>query len=109
MKLVIPPGYSSPLWPPAGIALAALLIFGRRFWPGIWLGALLNELATAASFSGQLDSAAIAAALLIASGSTLQAVVASVLSEKYLQPGLPKLETPGASWRFSCWPVRWPV
>ncbi|WP_186289547.1 EAL domain-containing protein [Methylomonas koyamae] len=95
MKLVIPPGYSSPLWPPAGIALAALLIWGRRLWPGIWLGAVLNELTAAANFSGQLNSTAVAAAMLIAGGSTLQAVVASGLSERYLRPGLPKLETPG--------------
>ena len=32
---------SSPLWPPAGIALAALLLQGRRIWPGIALGSLL--------------------------------------------------------------------
>lgn len=100
MKLVIPPGYSSPLWPPAGIALAALLICGRRLWPGVWLGALLIELATATNFSGQLNTSGIAAALLIACGSTLQAVIAASLSEKYLQPGLPKLETPRAILAF---------
>jgi signal transduction histidine kinase/integral membrane sensor domain MASE1 len=32
---------ASPLWPPAGIALAALLLQGRRMWPGITLGSLL--------------------------------------------------------------------
>lgn len=31
----------SPVWPPAGIALAALLLQGRRMWPGIALGSLL--------------------------------------------------------------------
>jgi PAS domain S-box-containing protein len=29
------------LWPPAGIALAAILLFGYRFWPGVALGAVL--------------------------------------------------------------------
>ena len=29
----------SPVWPPAGIALAAVLIWGFRVWPGIALGA----------------------------------------------------------------------
>ena len=29
-------------WPPSGIALAALLIFGVRIWPGVLLGALLG-------------------------------------------------------------------
>ena len=32
---------ASPVWPPAGIALAALLLQGRRIWPGITLGSLL--------------------------------------------------------------------
>ena len=30
----------TPVWPPAGIAIASLLIFGPRLWPGIFLGAL---------------------------------------------------------------------
>ena len=29
------------MWPPAGIALAALLFHGIRIWPGVWLGAML--------------------------------------------------------------------
>lgn len=31
----------TPIWPPTGIALVALLIFGPRVWPGIALGAFL--------------------------------------------------------------------
>ena len=29
------------VWPPSGIALAAILVFGYRFWPGIFVGAVL--------------------------------------------------------------------
>ena len=32
---------ASPVWPPAGIALAAMLLQGRRMWPGIALGSVL--------------------------------------------------------------------
>jgi len=32
------------VWPPAGMALAALLIWGGRLWPGIAAGALLANL-----------------------------------------------------------------
>ncbi|MEU0126567.1 MULTISPECIES: MASE1 domain-containing protein [unclassified Streptomyces] len=32
----------TPLWPPSGIAVAALLYLGLRIWPGIALGALLT-------------------------------------------------------------------
>lgn len=34
-------GNVSALWPPAGIALAAILIFGYRIWPAIAIGAFL--------------------------------------------------------------------
>jgi PAS domain S-box-containing protein len=34
-------GNVSPLWPPAGVALAAMLIFGYRVWPAVALGAFI--------------------------------------------------------------------
>src|SRR3954471_7092271 len=30
---------ATPAWPPAGIAIAAMLLRGPRLWPGIWAGA----------------------------------------------------------------------
>src|SRR4030066_159522 len=42
---------TSPVWPPTGIALAALLIFGFDIWPGISLGVLLGSLFTGAPFN----------------------------------------------------------
>ncbi len=53
------------VWAPTGIALAALLMFGIRLWPAIWLGAFV---ANAGS------EAPLWTALLIASGNTLEAV-----------------------------------
>jgi integral membrane sensor domain MASE1 len=53
------------VWAPTGIALAALLLYGIRLWPAIWLGALV---ASAGS------EAPLWTALLIASGNTLEAV-----------------------------------
>ena len=32
---------ASPVWPPAGVAVAGLLLFGRRAWPGVALGSFL--------------------------------------------------------------------
>nr|WP_304544151.1 MASE1 domain-containing protein [Sulfurimonas sp. hsl 1-7] len=32
------------IWPPTGIALSALIIFGYRIWPGIFIGALILNL-----------------------------------------------------------------
>jgi hypothetical protein len=32
---------ASPVWPPAGVAVAGLLLLGRRAWPGVALGSFL--------------------------------------------------------------------
>ena len=75
LSLAIPPGYATAVWPPSGIALAALLLWGPRVWPGIAVGSVLVNLAVAAT-TAQFDftwiSATIAAS--IALGSTVQAL-----------------------------------
>jgi PAS domain S-box-containing protein len=60
----------SPVWPPTGIAIAALLIFGRRLWPAILIGAFFANLWTQVSTP---------VALGIAIGNTLEAVAAAYL------------------------------
>src|SRR5437870_10904838 len=37
----------SPVWPPTGLALAALLLLGPRYWPAILCGAFLANATTA--------------------------------------------------------------
>jgi signal transduction histidine kinase/ActR/RegA family two-component response regulator len=56
---------ASPVWPPAGIALAALLVMGYRMWPAIFIGAFLVNATTAGN---PLTSIGIAA------GNTLEAL-----------------------------------
>ncbi len=58
------------VWPPTGIALAAVLVLGPRVWPGILLGAFLAN-ATAAE--------PLATAAGIAIGNTLEALVGAAL------------------------------
>lgn len=41
--LTTPPNYASPIWPPAGIALAVTLVYGKRTLPGLFLGALAAQ------------------------------------------------------------------
>lgn len=69
LLLAVPPGYASAIFPPAGIAVAAVLISGKRAFPGIFIGALLMNLLIPA----QSSSPGTAAALLIALASLLQA------------------------------------
>ena len=42
--LVTPPGYATAIWPAAGVALAMLLLYGTRLWPGLLAGATLANL-----------------------------------------------------------------
>ena len=45
-SLAIPPGYATIIWPASGIALCALLLFGERILPGVWLGSFAFNIAT---------------------------------------------------------------
>ena len=63
-------GVITPVWAPSGIALAALLILGVRFWPAVAVGAF-----TANATSG----ASVAVAAGISVGNTLAAVVGALL------------------------------
>ena len=65
---------ASPVWPPTGLAIAALLALGLRFWPAIFMGAFVVNLTTAGSV---LTSAG------IATGNTLEAVLAAVLVVRF--------------------------
>ena len=65
---------ATPVWPPTGISIAALLLFGRRLWPGVFAGAFLVNLATA-------DAAAVSFGMAL--GNTLEAVLGSWLVERY--------------------------
>src|SRR6266404_4824491 len=63
------------VWPPAGLALASLLLLGNRVWPGILLGAFVANITTHEPF---------AVALAIATGNTLEALVAASLIQWYV-------------------------
>src|SRR5690348_67349 len=58
------------VWPPTGIALTAVLLLGRRVWPGIALGAFL---ANATAHEPLWTAGAIAA------GNTLEALIGAWL------------------------------
>ncbi|MGH8093308.1 MAG: MASE1 domain-containing protein [Chthoniobacterales bacterium] len=65
---------ASPVWPPAGIALAALLVIGYRAWPAIFVGAFLANLTTAGN---------LASSLCIASGNSLEALCGAWLINRF--------------------------
>jgi PAS domain S-box-containing protein len=60
----------SLVWPPTGLAIAALILLGQRAWPGIAAGAFLANAGTPVP---------LATAAAMAAGNTLEAVVAVAL------------------------------
>ncbi len=54
------------IWPASGMALGFLLLFGRKYWPGIFLGSLLTEIYAAGHPLG--------VSLFMACGASLEAV-----------------------------------
>ena len=84
LLLAAPPGYVTLIWPPSGIAIAALILYGRGMWSGLFVGSfILNAMVSGAGLS--LDSwlnANLGIAALIAIGSTVQALVATIAVER---------------------------
>jgi PAS domain S-box-containing protein len=64
----------TPVWPPTGIALAAVLLFGNRVWPGITLGAIL---------ANATPGVPLATACGIGLGNTMEALVGAFLLRSF--------------------------
>ena len=62
------------IWPPTGLSLAALMVFGYRLWPGILLGSFVVNALTPVS---------LVTALGISVGNTLEALVGAYLLTRY--------------------------
>lgn len=81
--LAIPPGYAMAVYPPAGIALGAVLIGGRMMALGVGLGSLSLNLWISSSTQA-IDSTALTLASLIACGAMLQALCAAALIKRFV-------------------------
>jgi signal transduction histidine kinase len=66
---------TSPVWPPTGIAIAALLLFGKKYWPGITLGVFFGYL---------FNNNALNISIGLAIGNTLEAIAAAFLLRKFM-------------------------
>ncbi len=91
LMLAIPPGYATAVWPAAGVAFAALMIFGIRHWPGVLLGSFAVNIGVA--FDGSSTQSAwqsLAMASVIGLGAAAQAVVGVLLVRRWVgrQPAL---------------------
>jgi PAS domain S-box-containing protein len=90
LKLAFLQSSATAVWPPAGLALAALLIFGYRLWPGVFIGAFLVNITTAGN---------VLTSLFFATGNTLEAVVGAYLINRFAN-GIGAFEKPSTFLRF---------
>ena len=87
LALAIPPGYASPLYPAAGVALASVLIFGRRMLPAVALGAFAVNLWLGLQ-NAPFGAASLPLPITVAFGATLQAFVGAALVARYARQPL---------------------
>lgn len=79
LQFALPPGVVSPIWPSSGIALAAMILYGQIYWPGVLIGSFLTNATT--NSAGLAIS--IPLSLGIALGASLQAIVGNYLWQRF--------------------------
>jgi len=82
---------ATPIWPPTGFALAAVLLFGYRVWPAIFIAAFMANATTAGSFYTSIA---------IAAGNTLESVAGSWLINRW-SDGRATFDTPAGVAKFA--------
>jgi signal transduction histidine kinase len=82
---------TSAVWPPTGIAIAALLLIGTFTWPAIAVGSFLVNLTT---------SGVVASSAAIAAGNTVEALTAAWLARRFAR-GRSAFERPPDVVRFA--------
>ena len=82
---------ATPIWPPTGLAIAAILLWGNRVAPAIFIAAFLIN---------QLTAGSIFTSLAIAGGNTLEAVIAGYLVGRWAK-GEEVFDTPTGIAKFA--------
>jgi integral membrane sensor domain MASE1 len=91
LTLALPPeAKATAVWPPSGIAFAAVVLAGRCAWPGIWLGAFLANFLDYFAAANKLPLAThFLLSSGIAVGSTVQALLGGWLVHRWIGgPGI---------------------
>lgn len=89
LLLAVSPGYASPVFPPAGIAVAAMLVGGPATLPWTFLGSLLLNVGVPNSGGHQLEETQLAAAAVIGAASMLQAAIGGMALRRAVGYPLP--------------------
>lgn len=97
MLLAIPPGYATPMFPAAGVALVSVLLRGPRMLPAVWLGSVIVNVTMAPRGLDGLDALMLPATIGV--GALLQAWIASGLVRRRIG-AQPCLDEPREVLRF---------
>jgi signal transduction histidine kinase len=92
---------ATPIWPPTGFALAAVLLWGYRIWPAIFAAAVIANATTAGS---------VTTAAAIATGNSLEALVGAYLINRWSN-GCNTFATPNSVAKFAliCFLIATPI
>ncbi|MES2139455.1 MAG: MASE1 domain-containing protein [Bacteroidota bacterium] len=84
---------ATPIWPPSGIAFAAIILFGYRVWPGILISAFIVNLIVFLTNKTTDTPTAIWVSSLISIGNTSEALLGCYLLKKSVEniSGLEKI------------------
>ncbi|WP_229262826.1 EAL domain-containing protein [Duganella radicis] len=88
LLLALPPGYASPIFLPAGIALAACVVGGARLLPAVALGSLAVNLVMPWLSPAGITGLSLLGACAPAIGAALQAWAGSTLFRRYIDPAI---------------------
>ena len=97
LSLSLPPGYSLPFFPAAGLALGAVLARGRQLLPGVALGSAIVQLVVGRDAG--LDPVSPAALVMVPATAALQAAVGAALMRRLVGYPTP-LDSPRDIVRF---------
>ena len=80
IMLAIPPGQATAIWPASGIALAALIVLGIKYWPAVLIGATILSYSHGDGWSQTQAMMSMA----VGCGATMQASIAALILRRKL-------------------------
>ena len=91
--LSFPISKAAPLWPPAGLALALIILSGYRTWPAITIGSFIANTLVFLNLQVEFSFGLLSSLVVIAIGNTLEALFGYYLVLKFIKTKNPFVKT----------------
>ncbi len=91
--LSFPISKAAPLWPPAGLALALIILAGYRTWPAITIGSFIANALVFLNLQIEFSFALLSSLVIIAIGNTLEALFGYYLVLRFIKSKNPFVKT----------------